>query len=112
MATVESSFKHHFLKLKEIQIRKFSALKDNHHTTKTPKAIPGSEEFVINLSEHVLTESDESVLKRRLNFAITECLIWTRHVQQNLQGPNFPHLGYGVLLVDPMYVGEIKTFYI
>jgi pantothenate kinase len=70
MAAVESSFKHHFLKHKEIQIRKFSVLK-HHQATKTPKPIHGSEKFVINLPEHVLTESETSVLKTGLNFAIT-----------------------------------------
>jgi hypothetical protein len=39
MAAVESSFKHHFLRQKEIQIRKFSVLKDHHQITKTPKPI-------------------------------------------------------------------------
>jgi hypothetical protein len=58
MAAVVSSLKHRFLKLKEIQIRKFLALKDHHQTTKTPEAIQGSEKFVIILSEHVLTESE------------------------------------------------------
>jgi 23S rRNA maturation mini-RNase III len=71
MAAVEISFKHNFLKKGEIQIRKFSALKDHHQITKTPNAIQGPEKFVINLSEHVLTESEESVLKRGLNFTIT-----------------------------------------
>jgi hypothetical protein len=42
LAAVESSFEHHFLKQKEIQIRKFLALKDHHQTTATPKAIQGS----------------------------------------------------------------------
>jgi hypothetical protein len=70
MAAVESSFKHHFLKHKEIQIHKFSILK-HHQATKTPKPIHGSENFVINLPEHVLTESETSVLKKGLNFAIT-----------------------------------------
>jgi hypothetical protein len=71
MAAVESSFKQHFLKQKEIQIRKFSVLKEQHQITKTPKPIHGSEKFIDNLSEHVLTESEESVLKEGLNFAIT-----------------------------------------
>jgi hypothetical protein len=71
MAVVESSFKHHFLKLKQVQIRKFSALEDHHQTTKTPIDIQGYEKFVINLSEHVFAESEESALKNGLNFAIT-----------------------------------------
>jgi hypothetical protein len=53
--------------LREIQIRKFSALKDHHQTTKTSKAIHGSEKFVTNLSEHVLAEMEESVLKKGLH---------------------------------------------
>jgi hypothetical protein len=36
--------------------------------TVTPKGIHGSEKFVLNLSEQVLTES---VLKRGINFAVT-----------------------------------------
>jgi hypothetical protein len=50
MAAAESSFRYHFLKLKEIRIRKFSALKNHHQTTKIPEAIQGSEKSVINLS--------------------------------------------------------------
>jgi hypothetical protein len=49
MAALESCFKHHFLK-KEIQIRKFLALEDHHQTIETPKAVQGSEKFVISLS--------------------------------------------------------------
>jgi hypothetical protein len=62
LAAVESSFRYHFHKQREIQIRKFSALKDLRPTTATPKAIHGSEKLVLNLSEHVLTEPEESVL--------------------------------------------------
>jgi hypothetical protein len=54
---VGSSFKHHFLKEKKIQIQKFLGLKDHHQTTATPKAIQESEKFVLNLSEHGLTDS-------------------------------------------------------
>jgi hypothetical protein len=71
MAAVESSFIHHSLKQKEIQIRKFSVLKDRHLITKTLNPIHGSEKFVVDLSEHVLIESEEYVLKKGLNFAIT-----------------------------------------
>jgi hypothetical protein len=71
MAAVESSYNHHFLKQKEIQIRKFLVLKDQHQSTKTPVDIQGSEKFVINLSKHVLTESEVSVLKKGPNFATT-----------------------------------------
>jgi hypothetical protein len=70
-SAVRSSFKHNFLKQKEIQNRKFLALKDLHQTTVTPEAIHGSEKFVLNLSEHVLTESEELMLKRGRHFAVT-----------------------------------------
>jgi hypothetical protein len=46
-------------------------VKDLHQAIKTLKAIHGSEKFVLNLSEHVLEESEESVLVRGLNFALT-----------------------------------------
>jgi hypothetical protein len=72
MTAVESSLKHHFFKQKEIYIRKFSVLKDHRQITKTSKPIHGSEKFVVSLSEHVLTKSEESVLKKGLNFAITD----------------------------------------
>jgi hypothetical protein len=52
LATVGSTFKNNFLKQKE-------------------KAIHGFKKFVHNLSEHVLTESEGSVLKRGLNFPVT-----------------------------------------
>jgi hypothetical protein len=42
--------------------------------TMTPKAIHGSEKFVLNLSEQVLTESEESVLKRGIQFAVTNTM--------------------------------------
>jgi hypothetical protein len=71
VAAVESSFKHHFLKHKQIQIRKFSALKALHQASSTPKSSYGSEKFILNLLGHVPTESEESVLKRGLNFAVT-----------------------------------------
>jgi hypothetical protein len=40
-------------------------------TTTTLKAIKGSEKSVLNLSDQVLTESEESMLKKGLNFAVT-----------------------------------------
>lgn len=70
LAAVES-FKHNFLMQREIQIRKVLAVKDLHQTTMTLKAIRGSEKFVLKLSEHVLTDSEESMLVRGLNFAVT-----------------------------------------
>jgi hypothetical protein len=45
MAAVESSFKRNFLKQKEIQIRKFLALKDHYQTTATLKVIQESEKY-------------------------------------------------------------------
>jgi aspartate carbamoyltransferase regulatory subunit len=67
VAAVDSSYNHHFFKHKEIQIRKCLALKDHHQYTKTAMDIQGSEKFVINISERVLTESELSVLKKGLN---------------------------------------------
>jgi hypothetical protein len=102
LAAVESSSKRHFLKQKDIQIQKFFALKDHHQTTTTPKAIEGSEKFVLNLPEDVLTESEESVLKRRLNFAVTtrvsnlEMVCVAESARSKL--PPTPHPGDGVLL--------------
>jgi hypothetical protein len=70
-ATVESSFRHHFFKQNEIQIQEFLAMKDHHQTTVTLKAIQWSEKFILNLSEHVFMQSEEPMLKRGLNFAVT-----------------------------------------
>jgi hypothetical protein len=46
-------------------------LKDLHQTSTTPRANHGREKFVLNLSERVLTESEESVLRKGLEFAVT-----------------------------------------
>jgi hypothetical protein len=57
------------------------------------KAIHGSQKFVPNLSEHVFTESEESVLMRGLNFAVTKRMSnlgMVQYVWLNLQYPNFP----------------------
>jgi hypothetical protein len=78
---------------------------------KTPKAIQGSEKFVINLSEHSLTESEESVLKKGLNFAITN-RVSTLDMACVAESARSKPPPYGVLLADPMDAGEIKTFYI
>lgn len=40
----------------------------------TPKAINQFDKFVFSLSFHVLTESEESLPQRRLNFAVTNQL--------------------------------------
>jgi 23S rRNA maturation mini-RNase III len=71
LVAVESSFKHYFLKQKEIKFRKFLALKDLHQLTLTLKATCGSEKFVLNLSVRFLTESEKSMLKKGRNFAAT-----------------------------------------
>jgi hypothetical protein len=69
---VESSCTHHFLEQKKIQLQKLPALKDHHQTTMTLKAIQWSDKYVLNLSEHGLTGSENPRLKRGLNFALTD----------------------------------------
>jgi hypothetical protein len=78
LAEVGRSSKYHFLKQKEIQIRKFVALKNLHQTTVTPKAIQEYEKFALKLSEHVFTESEESVLNRGLNFYMARASEFSR----------------------------------
>jgi hypothetical protein len=46
-------------------------LKDLHQTTMILKAIHGSKKFVLSLTELVLTDSEDSVLKRGLNYSVT-----------------------------------------
>jgi hypothetical protein len=66
---VESSFRNIFNKQKGIHIRKFSILKSRHDKVESnPATVP--KKFVLNLSEHVLTDHEESVLMKGLNFAI------------------------------------------
>jgi hypothetical protein len=68
LSTVGSSFKHKFLKQEGIQTRKLSALKGLDQTTRSPKATRGPQKLV---RAKVLIESEMSVLKERLNFAVT-----------------------------------------
>jgi hypothetical protein len=70
LAAAESSFRHHFLNQKE-RLKKISALKDLHQITAILNATRGSEKFVFNLSELVLTKQEGSLLKRGHNFAVT-----------------------------------------
>jgi hypothetical protein len=56
---VESSFKKIFNKQKDIHIRKFSHLKSQQNRASTTPA-PASKKFILNLSRHVLTDSEES----------------------------------------------------
>jgi hypothetical protein len=81
-------------------------------TTATPKTIQGSEKSALNSSVHVFTESEESVLKIWLNFAVTNRVsnLDTVCVAESARSKLPPHLGSGDLLEDLMYVGEIKTF--
>jgi hypothetical protein len=66
---VESSFRNVFNKQKGIHIRKFSMLKNQHDKVRSTP-VPVSKKFVLNLSEYVLTDSEESVLLKGLNFAL------------------------------------------
>jgi hypothetical protein len=76
----------------------------------TPKAIQDSEKFV-HLSEHVLTESEEYVHKRGLNFAVTSRVSYLdMYVRLICKAQTSPRLGYGALLEESRYVGKIKTF--
>jgi hypothetical protein len=67
---VESSFRKIFNKQKENHIRKFSVL-NNQQNRVLPTPASASEEFILNLSEHILTDSEEVVLMKGLNFSVT-----------------------------------------
>jgi hypothetical protein len=64
---VECSFRKIFNKQKQTHIRKFSAL-NNQQNRPTP--VSASNKFVLNLSEHTLTDAEEAVLMKGLNFSI------------------------------------------
>jgi hypothetical protein len=59
-----------------------------------------------------LTETDESMLKGWLNFAVTNRgpNLDMAYVAETARFKIPPPLGYGVLLEDLMYLGEIKNF--
>jgi hypothetical protein len=65
---VESSLRNIFNKQKHTHIRKFSALSIQQDR---PTSVLASNKFVLNLSEHVLTDVEEAVLMEGLNFSVT-----------------------------------------
>jgi hypothetical protein len=66
---VKSSFRKIFNKKKQqTHIRKFSVL-NNQQNRPTPAS--ASKKFILNLSEHILTDSEEAILMKGLNFFIT-----------------------------------------
>jgi hypothetical protein len=65
---VESSFRKIFNKQKQTDIRKFSAL-NNQQDRPTP--VSASNKFILSLSEHILTDAEEAVLMKGLNFSVT-----------------------------------------
>lgn len=98
LATVENSFKNHFLKQKKIQIRKFLVHKILHQATVNSKSILWSEKFVCKLSEYVLTETEGSVWRWG---SILQCLIWTCSMHGWIcKVQTSPRLGHGLLLED------------
>jgi hypothetical protein len=68
---VESSLKHNFLKWKEIQIRKFLALKDLYQTIGTLKAIHGSEKSTSVYHSTFSQNQKNRYLWEGLIFAVT-----------------------------------------
>jgi hypothetical protein len=72
LTAVESSFQHHFLKQRIIQIWKFSALRSYYQKAAHPtQTNSGSKKSVLNLLQHVLTEAEEAVLQKGFDFAVT-----------------------------------------
>jgi hypothetical protein len=65
---VESSFRKIFNKQKHTHNQKFSALNIQQDR---PTPVSASNKFVLNLSEHVLTDAEEAVLVKGLNFSVT-----------------------------------------
>jgi hypothetical protein len=87
-------------------------LKDLHQTAMILKAIHGFEKSVLSLSELVLTDLEESVLKRELNFTVTKRVSNFDMVcaAESARSKLTPRHEYGVLLEDSMYAGKIKIF--
>jgi hypothetical protein len=67
---VESSFRNIFNKQKAIHIHKLSPL-NNHQNKVLSTPASDSKKFIRNLSRHVLTDSEEAVLMKGLNFSVT-----------------------------------------
>jgi hypothetical protein len=89
---VESSFRHIFNKQKAIHIHKFSWLYDQQNKASSAPT-PDSKKFVLNLSKHILTDSEEAVLAKGLNFLLhIHTPTWTWHVPWNLLFRSFHRL--------------------
>jgi hypothetical protein len=65
-----------------------------------------------SLSELVLTDSEESVFKREINFTVIKSVsnFYMVRVTESARSTLPPCHGYGVLLENSMCVGKIKTF--
>jgi hypothetical protein len=68
---VESSFRNIFNKEKATHIYKFSLLYDQRNKVLSASA-SDSRKFILNLSKHVLTDSEEAVLMKGLNFSVAK----------------------------------------
>jgi hypothetical protein len=66
---VDSSFQNIFNKQGATHILKFSKLKDQQKSVPATALIE-SKKFVLSLSKHVLTDSEEAVLQKGLNFSV------------------------------------------
>jgi hypothetical protein len=69
-AAVENSYKNIFKKRKVIHIPKFSLLY-NQQNKALCTTTSYSKKFILNLSRHVLTDSEEADFMRGLNFVVT-----------------------------------------
>jgi hypothetical protein len=67
---VKSSFRKIFNKQNATHIRKFSVL-TNQQNSVLPTPASTSKKLILHLSEHILTDSEESVLRKGLNFSVT-----------------------------------------
>jgi hypothetical protein len=66
---VESSFHNIFKKQRGIHISKFTKLRSHHYKVSSYPG-NGSKKFIFNLSKHTLTDHEDSVLTKGLNFAV------------------------------------------
>jgi hypothetical protein len=73
-SAVNSSFSKIFYKQKALHIKKFFGLVNQQKPT--PKSVPPeANKFVLNISDHVLTQSEEAVLRKGL--CVNPIQIWT-----------------------------------
>jgi hypothetical protein len=66
---VESSFRDIFNKQKEIHIHNFSSFYDQQKRVSSDTT-SDSKKFILNLSKHIFTDSEEAVLVKGLNFLV------------------------------------------